>query len=106
MPADLNDLNQLDDRCSVISDNAAWSTDLITNSDSDLESNSPSKYASSYSRTSSYQNSDFGSSYMNQAAALNPQTTTTQQSTNSISYNASFADLIVFKKQLLCLTCF
>lgn len=34
----------LDDRYSVVSDSAAWSTDLINNSDSDFESNSPSKY--------------------------------------------------------------
>ena len=38
-----NDPN-LDDRYSVVSDSAAWSTDLINNSDSDFESNSPSKY--------------------------------------------------------------
>ncbi len=58
-PADLNDQNNLDDRYSVISDSAAWSTDLVTNSDSDLESNSPCKYTSTFSRTSSYQLSDY-----------------------------------------------
>lgn len=42
-PATDNDPN-LDDRYSVVSDSAAWSTDLINNSDSDFESNSPSKY--------------------------------------------------------------
>ena len=48
----------LDDRYSVVSDSAAWSTDLINNSDSDLESNSPSKYTpySTYSSNSSHTN--------------------------------------------------
>ena len=56
---DPNDPSNLDDRYSVISDSAAWSTDLITNSDSDLESNSPCKYTSTFSRTSSYQMSEY-----------------------------------------------
>ena len=45
----------MDDRLSVVSDSAAWSTDPINNNscDSDLESNSPSKYTP-YSTCSSY----------------------------------------------------
>ena len=41
-----------------MSDGAAWSTDQINNSDSDLESNSPSKYTpySTYSSNSSRNN--------------------------------------------------
>ena len=59
-----NDQN-LDDSLSVVSDSAAWSTDLIMNSDSDLESNSPSKYTpySTYSSNCSGTN--------NQTALLN-----------------------------------
>lgn len=103
---DLNDPNNLDDRYSVISDSAAWSTDLITNSDSDLESNSPSKYV--YSRTNSFQNSDYNSSTFQ----LNNQPTSSLPPSilNNFANNASFssapavnADLIVklFKSNLI-----
>lgn len=45
----------IDDHCSVVSDSAAWSTEMNNNSDSDFESNSPSKYTpySTYSSNSS-----------------------------------------------------
>lgn len=54
-----NDTN-LDDHYSVVSDTAAWSTEMITNSDSDLESNSPTKYTpySTYSSNFSGVNSN------------------------------------------------
>ena len=53
LPTDISNDQNLDDSLSVVSESAAWSTDLITNSDSDLESNSPSKYTpySTYSST-------------------------------------------------------
>ena len=79
-----NDQN-LDDSLSVVSDSAAWSTDLITNSDSDLESNSPSKYTpySTYSSNCSGTNNHtnllnqslinaFSSANTPQAANFNP----------------------------------
>ena len=55
---DVTNEQNLDDSLSVVSDSAAWSTDLITNSDSDLESNSPSKYTpySTYSSNCSGNN--------------------------------------------------
>ena len=50
-----NDPN-IDDRFSVVSDGVAWSTEQIINSDSDLESYSPSKHTpySTYSSNSSH----------------------------------------------------
>lgn len=71
------DLATEGDRFSSVSDSAAWSTDLINNSDSDLESNSPSKYTpySTYSSNSSH----------NQHAPINQ--STFFQSSGSLNQN-------------------
>ena len=86
----VNDQN-LDDSLSVVSDSAAWSTDLITNSDSDLESNSPSKYTP-YSTYSSNCSSSHNANHINPTALLNQSlmTALSSSSTNSPCYVSNF----------------
>jgi hypothetical protein len=86
-----NDQN-LDDSVSVVSDSAAWSTDLITNSDSDLESNSPSKYtpystySSNYSGTNNH--TQLNQSLINALSSANsPQATNFNSNQNVMLIN-------------------
>lgn len=86
-----SDQNLLDDRYSVVSDSAAWSTDLITNSDSDFESNSPSKYTpySTYSSNcSSSTHPPLNQSLISQLASSSNQTQSNQYS-NQNNQNSS-----------------
>jgi hypothetical protein len=87
----------LDDQSSVMSDNVAWSNEVINNSDSDLESNSPSKYTpystvSSYSGTgigNSNHHSNIDSSSFDLTMPITPLTTMT----NSANSNAAIASV-------------
>lgn len=99
----------LDDRYSVVSDSAAWSTDLINNSDSDLESASPSKYTpySTYSSNSSHtnqhpsiiNNSDFGASNSFSSATMTQSSSVflpnNPHSATTVATNSPVNDLIV-----------
>ena len=105
-----------------MSDGVAWSTDHINNSDSDLESNSPSKYTpySTYSSNSSRNNhpainpSVFNPSQTNPNSSHLPSTSsnyglTLNAQTSSISVAASNStnktpgiDLIVIKFNCIC----
>jgi hypothetical protein len=76
-----NTLDLMDDRFSVVSDSAAWSTDLITNSDSDFESNSPSKYTP-YSTYSSYSNNT--NNLLNNQSLLSELNSVSQQQLNAL----------------------
>lgn len=84
------DLNLEGDRLSMVSDSTAWSTDLINNSDSDLESNSPSKYTpySTYSSCSSQQRPSINHSAFFQSSHSLNQNNSSNSIPNSVINNA------------------
>ncbi len=99
--------SNLDDRFSVVSDGAAWSTDLINNSDSDLESNSPSKYTpySTYSSVCSgnnhpsineltTNNNNRTNVNMTSNNGTNNTTTTTTNNNNTVTSSVSSSSLL------------
>ncbi|CAF0809811.1 unnamed protein product [Brachionus calyciflorus] len=86
----------LDDRYSVVSDNAAWSTDMINNSDSDFESNSPSKYTpySTYSSNCSSSHPPLNQSLINdfvQSTNQSNQITYGSNTSNTLPNNSNYS---------------
>jgi len=89
------DLNLDGDRYSTVSDSAAWSTDHINNSDSDLESNSPSKYTpySTHSSSSSHQHGALNQALFFQSLNQSQQISNPNvAASNAQSYLASFTN--------------